>query len=58
MLDDPRAQDRKEKVERPVLCSGKVFYDIDSTPKREETEAVAIARVELLYPFAKEQITS
>ena len=57
VLDDPRAQDRKEKVERLVLCSGKVYYDIDSTPKREETEAVAVARVELLYPFAKEQLT-
>ena len=25
-------------------------------PKRDETESVAVARVELLYPFAKEQI--
>jgi 2-oxoglutarate decarboxylase len=56
VLDDPRAQDRKEKVERLVLCSGKIYYDIDAAPKREEVENVAIARAELLYPFAKEQI--
>jgi 2-oxoglutarate dehydrogenase E1 component len=56
VLDDPRAQDRKEEVERLVLCSGKVYYDIDAAPKREESTSVAVARVELLYPFAKEQI--
>ena len=57
VLDDPSAAERKEKVERLVLCSGKIYYDIDSAPKREEAEAVAVARVELLYPFAKEQLT-
>ena len=39
-----------------MLCSGKIYYDIDAAPKREETENVAVARVELLYPFAKEQL--
>ncbi|MGZ5357862.1 MAG: hypothetical protein ACXWF9_02610 [Solirubrobacterales bacterium] len=56
VLDDPKAADRKEQVERLVLCSGKVYYDIDAAPKRDDTEQVAIARVELLYPFAKEQL--
>jgi 2-oxoglutarate dehydrogenase E1 component len=58
VLDDPRAKDRRDQVERLVLCSGKIYYDIDAAPKREETENVAIARAELLYPFAKEQINS
>ncbi len=57
VLDDPLAQDRKEKVERLVLCSGKIYYDIDAAPKRVEIENVSIARVELLYPFAKEQLS-
>ena len=57
VLDDPHAQDRKEKVERLALCSGKIYYDIDAAPKREELENVAVGRVELLYPFAKEQLT-
>ena len=57
VLDDPLAEERKEKVERLVLCSGKVYYDIDSAPKRPEAETVAVGRVELLYPFAKEQLT-
>jgi 2-oxoglutarate decarboxylase len=58
VLDDPKAADRKEKVERLVLCSGKVYYDIDAAPKRDEAETVAVARAELLYPFAKEQLSA
>jgi 2-oxoglutarate dehydrogenase E1 component len=56
ILDDPRAQDRREKVERLVLCTGKVYYDMDSHDRREAAERVAIARVELLYPFAQQQL--
>ncbi|HEX5893549.1 MAG TPA: thiamine pyrophosphate-dependent enzyme, partial [Solirubrobacterales bacterium] len=56
VLDDPKARERRDQVERLVLCSGKIYYDIDAVPKRDETESVAVARVELLYPFAKEQI--
>jgi 2-oxoglutarate dehydrogenase E1 component len=56
ILDDPRAQERKEKVERLVLCTGKVYYDMDGNDRREGAENVAIARVEVLYPFAREQL--
>jgi 2-oxoglutarate dehydrogenase E1 component len=57
ILDDPSAAERREKVERLVLCTGKVFWDIDANERREAAEKVAIARVELLYPFAKEQLS-
>jgi 2-oxoglutarate dehydrogenase E1 component len=33
-----------------------VYYDIDASERRESAENVAIARVEMLYPFAKEQL--
>jgi 2-oxoglutarate dehydrogenase E1 component len=56
ILDDPKAADRHEKVERLVLCTGKVYYDMDASERRESAENVAIARVEMLYPFAKEQL--
>ncbi len=57
ILDDPRAAERREKVERLVLCTGKVYFDLDASERRESVENVAIARVELLFPFAKEQLT-
>jgi multifunctional 2-oxoglutarate metabolism enzyme len=56
ILDDPRAEERREKVERLVLCTGKVYFDMDASERREAAENVAIARVEMLYPFAKEQL--
>ena len=34
-----------------VLCSGKVFYDIDGHEDRDGQDHIAVARVELLYPF-------
>jgi len=56
ILDDPTAGERRDKVERLVLCTGKVYYDMDSNEHRGAAENVAIARVEVLYPFAKEQL--
>jgi 2-oxoglutarate dehydrogenase E1 component len=56
ILDDPTAAERREKVERLVLCTGKVYFDLDASERREAAESVAIARVELLFPFAKDQL--
>ena len=56
ILDDPTAEGRREKVERLVLCTGKVYYDMDSNERRAAAENVAIARVEVLYPFAREHL--
>jgi len=56
ILDDPSAAERREKVERLVLCTGRVYFDIDASERRAGAEDVAIARVEMLYPFAKEQL--
>jgi 2-oxoglutarate decarboxylase len=56
ILDDQLAADRRERIERLVLCTGKVYFDIDASERRSTAENVAIARVELLYPFAQEQL--
>jgi 2-oxoglutarate dehydrogenase E1 component len=56
ILDDPKAKERHEKIERLVLCTGKIYYDMEASERREAAENVAIARVEMLYPFAKEQL--
>ncbi|HET8638645.1 MAG TPA: multifunctional oxoglutarate decarboxylase/oxoglutarate dehydrogenase thiamine pyrophosphate-binding subunit/dihydrolipoyllysine-residue succinyltransferase subunit [Solirubrobacterales bacterium] len=57
ILDDPRTGDRREQIERLALCTGKIYHDIDASERREDATDVAVARVELLYPFAKEQLT-
>ncbi len=50
VLPDPTVED-PERITRLVLCSGKVYYDIQNHARRKETPHVAVARVELLYPF-------
>jgi 2-oxoglutarate dehydrogenase E1 component len=56
VLDDPVASRRRETIRRLVLCSGKVYYDVIAAPLRTQNSAVAIGRVELLYPFPVDEI--
>ncbi len=52
VIDDPRLDDdEKREVERLVICSGKVYYDIVGHEAFGESEGVAIGRLEQLYPF-------
>jgi multifunctional 2-oxoglutarate metabolism enzyme len=59
VLDDPRFMDGKgrEAVTKLVLCSGKVFFDIDGHEDRDGQDHIAVARVELLYPFPEAELT-
>jgi 2-oxoglutarate dehydrogenase E1 component len=51
----PSAED--QKVERVVLCSGKVFYDLqDARAERGLEERVALMRLEQLAPFPSEAL--
>jgi 2-oxoglutarate dehydrogenase E1 component len=49
VIDDPEAD--HQEVTRLVLCSGKVYYDIVGHEERAAATAVAVARLEQLYPF-------
>jgi 2-oxoglutarate dehydrogenase complex dehydrogenase (E1) component-like enzyme len=52
VLDDPALdRDTRMQTERLVLCTGKVYYDIVGHEARDESENVAVARIEQLYPF-------
>jgi len=55
VLDDPTVED-PERVDRLVLCSGKVYYDIQNHARRGEAANTAVARAELLYPFPAEAL--
>ena len=45
-----------KKVERLVLCSGKVYYDLLEKRRAEGREDTAIVRIEQLYPFPEEEL--
>jgi len=49
VLDDTRSTD-KSAVTRIVLCSGKVFYDLEAS-REEDNTRVAVVRLEQFYPF-------
>jgi 2-oxoglutarate dehydrogenase E1 component len=52
VLDDPQMRTDRSAVERVLLCSGKVYYEL--LERRSELGAcgVAVVRVEQLYPWA------
>jgi 2-oxoglutarate dehydrogenase E1 component len=45
-----------KKVERMILCSGKVYYDLLEKRRAEAREDIAIVRIEQLYPFPEEDL--
>ena len=51
VIPDRRVDD--DKVERVILCSGKVYYDIINELQENPNDKVAVIRVEQLYPFPR-----
>jgi multifunctional 2-oxoglutarate metabolism enzyme len=46
----------EQSITRLVLCTGKIYYDLAGHPDRAAHTGLAIARVELLYPFPEGQL--
>jgi 2-oxoglutarate dehydrogenase E1 component len=44
------------KVERVVLCSGKIFYELRAARREREIDNIAILRLEQLYPFPEAEL--
>ncbi|HEY8535063.1 MAG TPA: 2-oxoglutarate dehydrogenase E1 component [Vicinamibacterales bacterium] len=51
VIGDEDAETRAAKIRRLILCSGKVYVDLVTSPLREQHPEIAIARLEQLYPF-------
>jgi multifunctional 2-oxoglutarate metabolism enzyme len=54
VLAEPGVNDAQ--VTRLALCTGKIYYDLVGHPDRKAHPGLAVARVELLYPFPEGQI--
>jgi 2-oxoglutarate dehydrogenase E1 component len=46
-----------EKIERVILCSGKVYYDLLNHRAEQKIENAAIVRLEQLYPLAEKKLS-
>ena len=55
VIDDDSVQDRST-VERVVACTGKVYYDLIAQREELASDAVAVVRIEQLYPFPAAQL--
>jgi 2-oxoglutarate dehydrogenase E1 component len=51
VLDDPARREKRDLVTRLVFCSGKIYYDVIANGRRAHAAHVALARIEMLYPF-------
>jgi 2-oxoglutarate dehydrogenase E1 component len=55
VIDDAEIEDRSA-VRRIVLCSGKVYYDLNLGRKKSDDRRVAIIRLEQFYPFPERRL--
>ncbi len=52
----PDTKVKAKDVKRVVLCTGKVYYDLEEAREKEKNTQVALVRVEQLHPLPKTQI--
>jgi 2-oxoglutarate dehydrogenase E1 component len=55
VLDETDDLDRS-KIERVILCSGKVYYDLRAARREREIGNIVILRMEQLYPFPEAEL--
>jgi len=51
VLDDESARSRASQIRRLILCSGKIAVDMFTSRYYPDATAIAIVRIEQLYPF-------
>lgn len=54
-LPDSEVEDKKS-INRLIICSGKVYYDLYKAREENEIKNIAIGRIEQFYPFPDEDL--
>lgn len=54
VLDDPNVS--AKDVNRVILCSGKIYYDLVEAQQKRKNKDTAVVRLEQLYPFPEKQL--
>jgi multifunctional 2-oxoglutarate metabolism enzyme len=57
VLDDPNVED-KSKIQRILLCSGKIYYDLVASELYAKMKKTAIIRIEMLAPMPSDEINA
>jgi 2-oxoglutarate dehydrogenase E1 component len=56
VIDDVRAREQSERIQRVIFCAGKIAIDLLAHESRMQNTDIAIVRVEMLYPFPDEEV--
>ena len=56
VLSDPVAQEFKNKIDRIILCSGKIYFELQDRINEQDIKNIHIVRIEQLYPFPYETL--
>jgi 2-oxoglutarate dehydrogenase E1 component len=56
VMDDSDLPGKRKDVKNLLLCSGRIYIDLVTNDLRKENPDDAIARVEQLYPFPKQEL--
>jgi 2-oxoglutarate dehydrogenase E1 component len=57
VIDDPAQPDR-DRVRRLILCTGHLYYALQSARDEKSPPDIALVRVEQLYPFPRTELQS
>ncbi|WP_232665155.1 multifunctional oxoglutarate decarboxylase/oxoglutarate dehydrogenase thiamine pyrophosphate-binding subunit/dihydrolipoyllysine-residue succinyltransferase subunit [Pseudonocardia sp. TRM90224] len=61
VIDDPKFRENPSpagEVEKILLCSGKVYYELAAARDKQEITDTALVRIEQLYPLAERQLAA
>jgi 2-oxoglutarate dehydrogenase E1 component len=58
ILAEVPTKEEASKVDRVILCSGKVYFELLDRRRKAKKDNIALIRVEQLYPFPAKQIAS
>jgi 2-oxoglutarate dehydrogenase E1 component len=54
----PDSDSQRNNVRRVLLCSGKIYYELEKYREQHQRQDVAILRVEQLYPLREEHLAA
>jgi len=57
VIDDVQAAANRAAVRQIIMCSGKIYFDVVSDPRRAKRTDIALVRVEQLYPLETDAIS-
>ncbi|MFP3550619.1 2-oxoglutarate dehydrogenase E1 component [Paraburkholderia sp. SIMBA_049] len=58
ILAESPTKEAASRIDRVILCSGKVYYELLERRRKSGKDNIALIRVEQLYPFPAKQISS